>query len=584
MKKILLLIFYFGFYPAYSQDLSYSKPGQEFYKEPPNPVKTNTQDWAKVKNKINVAFASDNIRYAKEKVPEITQGVSWNPTAWKGEKIHTQILVWTKENIPSVSFMFNDLKSDDGIIINKKNIGAGFVRYVMSDGFIDGCSQKHPELNDSSLVSDPIDIINNISVEANSVQPVWLSIRVPADIPAGKYEGTVIINAGKKHKLKITLNVLDHVLPPPSQWKYDLDLWQYPAPIARIHDVPLWSDEHYSIMRPYLITLANAGQKVITANIIEQPWGLTHVHFDDPSLIKWIKKTDGTWEYDYTQFDRYISFAMSCGITQRINCYSMITWDLSFIYFDEASGKNSTVVLEPGSDEYSVFWSGMIKDFTKHLKEKGWFDITAIAMDERPVESMKVVIDLLKKEDPDWKIALAGDTYHPEIENDIYDYCLASYLKFDDEVMKHRKALGKPTTYYTACPENHPNIYAFSPPAEGAFLGWYASAKGYTGYLWWAYNTWVENPLVDARWRRYPAGSLFQFYPGPRSSIRFEKLIEGIQASEKIRILKEQFIKEGNTEKLKDLEKMLSPFELAKLDTIPAAQIVENATSVLNKF
>jgi len=74
------------------------------------------------------------------------------------------------------------------------------------------------------------------------VQPVWLSIRVPADIPAGKYEGTVIINAGKKHKLKITLNVLDHVLPPPSQWKYDLDLWQYPAPIARIHDVPLWSD------------------------------------------------------------------------------------------------------------------------------------------------------------------------------------------------------------------------------------------------------------------------------------------------------------------------------------------------------
>jgi hypothetical protein len=205
-------------------------------------------------------------------------------------------------------------------------------------------------------------------------------------------------------------------------------------------------------------------------------------------------------------------------------------------------------------------------------------------MDERPVESMKAVIELLKKEDPGWKIALAGDTYHPEIENDIFDYSLASYLKFDDEVLKHRKALGKPTTYYTACPENHPNGYTFSPPAENAWLGWYASAKGYTGYLWWAYNTWVKNPLLDTRWRRYPAGSLFQFYPGPRSSIRFEKIIEGIQANEKIAILKDQFIKEGRSGKLKELEIMLSQFELGKLDSIPAAQFIESANLILNKF
>lgn len=584
MKRVLFLILCFGCLPALSQDLSYSKPGKDFYQELANPVKTNTQEWAKVKNKVNVNYASDNIRYPKEKVPEISPDLNWEVTAWKGEKIHTQILVWTKKDLPAVSFTMDDLSNENGVTINEKNLEAGFVRYVMSDGFIDGCSQKNPELHDSSLVSDPIDIISKIPVAANSVQPIWLSLRVPADVPAGKYTGSIFINAGKSHKLKITLNVLDHLLPPPGEWKYDLDLWQYPAPIARIHDVPLWSDEHYNLMRPYLTTLSNAGQKVITANIIEQPWGLTHVHFDDASLIKWIRHKNGTWTYDYTQFDRYISFAMSCGIKQRINCYSMITWDLSFIYYDEAAGKNSTIVLKPGSDDYTVFWAGMIKDFTRHLKEKGWFGITAIAMDERPVESMRAVIDLLKNEDPEWKIALAGDTYHPEIENDLYDYCLASYLKFDDEVLKYRKVLGKPTTYYTACPENHPNIYAFSPPAEGAFLGWYAAAKGYTGYLWWAYNTWVKNPLLDARWRRYPAGSLFQFYPGPRSSIRFEKLIEGIQASEKIRILKEQFIKEGNSEKLNELEKMLSPFELGKLETIPAAQIVENATMMLNKF
>ncbi len=62
----------------------------------------------------------------------------------------------------------------------------------------------------------------------------------------------------------------------------------------------------------------------------------------------------------------------------------------------------------------------MLTDFTSHLKGKGWFDIAAIAMDERPLESMKSVISLLKNIDPRWKIALAGDN-HPEIENDIND-------------------------------------------------------------------------------------------------------------------------------------------------------------------
>ncbi len=167
------------------------------------------------------------------------------------------------------------------------------------------------------------------------------------------------------------MNVLDHVLPPPAEWTYDFDIWQYPAPIARMHDVELWSEAHFELMKPYFTILANAGQKVISANIIEQPWGLDHVHFDDPSLIKWTLKKDGTWEYDFSLFDRYISFVMDCGITQRINCYSMITWDLSFIYYDEAMGRNNSITLTPGSEEYTDYWSGMIKEFTTAFERQG---------------------------------------------------------------------------------------------------------------------------------------------------------------------------------------------------------------------
>jgi len=566
-----------------AQDLSYSRPGNMFYREMPNPAKTNTEEWSKISKPVNVSFASDNERYAKEKVPFSSEKTTWYGTAWRGEKVHAQILVWTKKDIPSLGFQVEDLVHENGDRILRSNIKVAFVRYVMSDEFKDGCDHQNKRY-DSSLVSDPIDIIDKIPVATNTVQPIWLSIQVPGNSKPGKYTGSLLISTAENHVLRIALNVLDHQLPPPSQWEFDLDFWQYPDPIAKMHDVKLWSEEHFELMRSYYTALAKAGQKVITANMIEQPWGLTHVHFSDPTLIQWIKKKDGSWVHDFDLFDRYISFVMSCGITRRINCYTMITWDLSYIYYDEALGKNVSITLQPGSLAYSDFWSPMLKKFTAHLKEKNWFSMTAIAMDERPIESVRAIMTLLKKIDQRWKIALCTDHHYPELENEIYDYSIASYLKFDPAVLKERKAQGKPSTFYTACVENHPGPYTFSPAAENVWLGWHAAAKGYTGYLFWAFNTWVKNPLVDARWRRYPSGTLFQYYPGPRSSIRFEKITEGIQDFEKIRILRAQFIKEGKGQNLQELDDALSAFEIGKLDSIPARDTVAKAKAILNHY
>ncbi len=567
--------------PLCAQDLSYSKSGHLSYREAANPAKAKAGKWSSLQQIVYVSFASSNTRYAKEQVPQVPIQSSWQAHAWKGEKIHTQLLVWTKKNLPVVNIQLNDLKSSRGAVISASSIKARFVRYTLADGFVEGCSQESSMKHDSLLTEDPIDIVDEIAVAANSVQPIWLSIEVPADAAAGMYTGTVTVQAGKPVTLKISLQVSRHVLPPPAQWKYDLDIWQYPAPVARIHDVPLWSDEHFRLMRQYFTYLASAGQKVITANIIEQPWGLDHVHFDDPSLIKWTKKKDGSWTYDFSLFEKYVSFLMDCGIDQRINCFTMVTWDLGFIYYDEASGGIKTDTLQPGSQAYAQFWEPMLIQFTQFLKAKGWFNKTCIAMDERPVESMQAVISLLKKVDPAWKIALSGDTYHPEITDDVYDYSLASYLPFDKEILNRRKKQGKPTTFYTACGEPFPSGYTVAPPAENALMAWFAASRGLTGYLFWAYNTWNANPLVDSRWKRYPAGTLFQFYPGPRTSIRFEKLVEGIQDFEKIRLLREQFTRNNNKAALQMIKEMLAGFTMEKLKTIPASVMLDKGKKIL---
>lgn len=545
-------------------------------------TKAQNKVQTKKQNPLYISFASSNSRFAKDLKPTVSPTNNWETTAWKGEKIHTQILVWADRDIAKMNVSISDLKTKAGNQITKANAKTGFVQYIITDEFGGGCGHRKPEDFKSSLVADPINWGSSIEVKKNNLQPIWLSINIPANTTAGQYKGIVTINAGRKFSLHIVVNVLEHLLPSADKWKFDLDLWQHPAAIARVHKVELWSKEHFEKMRAYYTMLANAGQKSITTSIMNEPWG--HQTYDDfPSLIKWVKKKDGSWFYDYSLFDKYVSFVMSCGITKRINCYSMVPWKLSFQYYDESLSKDTELIAKIGSDEYNSFWSSMIKDFTKHLKEKGWFSISTIAMDERPMKDMQTVIKLLKDIDPNWKIALAGN-YHPEIEKDIFDYSIASRFEFDAAILKERTALGKPSTWYTCCEENYPNGFTFSPPAEHVWMGWYAAAKGFTGYLRWAYNSWPENPLTDSRFTAWPAGDTFQVYPGPMTSIRFEKLIEGIQDFEKIHILQQGFKQSGNQAKIDELNQLLSTFDLKMLKEIPSEKIVDEAKSKLKKF
>lgn len=580
MKSTLLSVLIASAFAAQAQDLSYSTSGKSYFTEA-QPIKpANNNDWTKLPAPVTVSFASSNARYAKNDVPQIKVEQQWNASGWKGEKLHTQLLVWTNQNIANLQYSITEPANAKGEMIPATAIKAGFVRYVITDEFAGGCGYRKPADFDSSLSPDAIDIISSIPVEKNSVQPIWLSLHIPATASAGVYNGSITINADKQYKLPFSIRVVNRVLPPPSSWTFDLDLWQHPAAIARIHGVPLWSDEHFKLMRPYYTMLANAGQKNITASIMEEPWG--HQTYDDfPSLIKWTKKKNGTWTYDYSLFDKYISFVMDCGITKRINCYSMVPWALSFRYYDEAAKKDTALKAKVGSPEYNTHWTTMLKDFTKHLKQKGWFGITTIAMDERPMKDMQVVIKMLKQIDPQWKIALAGN-YHPEIEKDVFDYCLASNLEFDANILKQRLEAGKPSTYYTCCSENYPNGFTFSPPAEHVWIGWYAASKGFTGYLRWAYNSWVADPLRDSRFRSWPAGDTYQVYPGPRTSIRFEKLIEGIQDFEKINILKKLYKQNNDTQSLNKLEAALALFDIKKLSTVPAEEMLVQAKDLIN--
>lgn len=558
------------------------------YEEASNPISTNPSLWVKV-SAPQVSWGSTDIRYKKEEPAPIARlKKDINLTAWKGERVSAQLVVWTPEALDNLSFIVSDLTSGKETI-SKDNIRTGFVRYVMTDELNKdgkgGCGYRKSSDYDSTLVADPIDhIASTLTVPANATQGGWISVRVPQQVKAGKYTGTVTVKDGDKvlSELKLAVNVKNRTLPASTEWAFHLDLWQNPYAEARYYNVEPFSKEHFDRMRPDMQNYVDAGGKVITASIMHKPWnGQTYVPFE--SMVTWLKKADGTWYFDYTVFDKWVEYMMSLGVKKQINCYSMVPWRLSFQYFDQASNSFKYLDAKPGEAAYDEFWGNMLTSFAKHLKEKGWFDITHISMDERPMKDMLATLKVIRKADKDFKVSLAG-TYHDELVKELHDYCIAIGEKFPAEVIKSRKEAGQVTTYYTCCTEPRPNTFTFSAPAEAEWLGWFAAKENLDGYLRWALNSWVKNPLQDSRFTAWAAGDTYMIYPEGRSSIRFERLIEGIQSYEKIRILKEEFEKKGNKSAIKKIDKILKAFDEFSLEEIPAATVVTKAKEAINKY
>ena len=562
----------------------------EIYEELPNPVATDASKWARVTNPI-IAWGSTDVRYNKELPAPIASAGILNLTGWMGEKLSAQFVISTNRDLKNVSVEVSDLVAKN-YKISKWNTERGFVRYVMTDELNkDGkgaCGHRPNKAEwDSTLVADVIDHITpTLDIKKHTTQPVWVSVKVPREnIIKGMYRGTVTVKEDGKvlAQLPLVVTVKDRVLPEPKDWAFHLDLWQNPYSVARYYNVEPFSQEHFDLMRPIMTRYAEAGGKVITTSIMHKPWnGQTYDPFE--SMVTWMKKADGTWWFDYTVFDKWVEFMMSCGVKKEINCYSMVPWRLSFQYFDQASNQFKFFNGRPGDAAYEEFWMRMLQSFAQHLKEKGWFNITHIAMDERPLKDMLATIKVVYKADPDFKLSLAG-TYHKELLEDLDDYCITLAEKFTPEEIAKRRAEGKVTTYYTCCTEPRPNTFTFSPLAESEWLGWWAAKINVDGYLRWALNSWVKDPLLDTRFISWAAGDCYLLYPGGRTSARFERLIEGIQAYEKIRILRAEKDKKGRSKNYgKQIDKILEPFNEFNLQEVPAAKVVNQAKAALNKF
>lgn len=468
-------------------------------------------------------------------------------TLWRGETLHSVI----PENI--------ELRE-----LNDKEAGlkmrTGHIKVI----------QYHTSKYDLSykLVADKV-----VWGDRDGVGPTVIEITASPDAKVGVHK------YGLLH-----VKVIDRVLPPPSEWTYLLDLWQHPWAIARVHKVKPFSKKFWKVARPVYETLSTAGQKFITATIVNEAWN--HQCYDAyGSMVRYIKCADGSVKFDYDVFDKYIEFAKSCGIGPYIACYSVCPWGNVHSYEDE-KGHVHQITAPVGSKAHEEYWGPFLSDFAKHLKEKGWFEDTYIAMDERAPNEIKGITEMVRKYAPGIKISLAGNRPLSDFKDSQFE-CYSQYIEnvdkeFFEEVNRRKEKGLFLTSYYVCSSPVSPNTFYCSKQDEAFWLGYYPVTCGMDGFLRWAWNSWGKNPDEDGTFMArifVRQGNFSLCYPDGSPSWRFLILRRGIVAAEKQKVMKSLGLYD---EKLRKTDERYG-YETAKNPEFGFKALADMTTLLLNR-
>ncbi|MFH1022298.1 MAG: glycoside hydrolase domain-containing protein [Planctomycetota bacterium] len=213
----------------------------------------------------------------------------------------------------------------------------------------------------------------------SAVQPVWVTVRTPKDASAGKYQGTLEISASgvAAVKVPVELEVADWTLPDPTAFRNFMAIYESPDSVALQYDVPMWSEEHWKRLEKSAQLMGYVGNNLAVMHLI------CHTEFgNDESMVTWIKKADGSYDYDFTVFDRYLDLMTKYCTIKVVACQVYFGGDwgrvdptkkaVSVTVLDPATQKREMLTLPfYGTEESKKQWKPLLDQIRERLKKRG---------------------------------------------------------------------------------------------------------------------------------------------------------------------------------------------------------------------
>jgi len=381
-------------------------------------------------------------------------------------------------------------------------------------------------------VPDPLLEERTIDVEANTTQPVWLTVRVPKEAPPGTYQGVVAVVAGDARvAIPVELTVDPFTLP--DERHLLVTNWFNTNNIAKAHKVESRSEAFWRVLERYARNMAAHRQNVFYA-----PW----------TLIEVAREADGKLAFDYALFDRYVELFLKAGVSDRIELrhvghFGEGGWGGKEIVLvdvaatDRKTGKRVSLKPEEGL-------APLLGDLERHLAGKGWLEKAMIHVADEPsvgnLESWREASAFVHRAAPRLRRidAIEGIDFSGALE--VWVPKLSHYDRWRD-AYEARRAPNE-FWYYICCHPYgnlYPNRFLDYPLSCVRVLHWINFACDLAGYLHWGLNFWGDEPFGTPS-DRLPPGDTHVIYPGsdgPLDSIRWEIQRESIEDFEYLHLL-----------------------------------------------
>lgn len=445
-------------------------------------------------------------------------------------------------------------------------------KFPTTSGACDGWPGWWP---DPLLPRDTFDLV------AGETQPLWVTVKVPADARPGDYRGTVTLRQPGRllRQVPFTVHVWDFALPDDSHVKaiYDCrqsgDVWQVPGLDAEQQRRNFWR--------------FMAERRVCPDTIQPAP----SLRYENGQVIA-----------DFTAFDRAAEYYFD--VLKFPHAYTPWT----FYCFgwghppDDRFGEAPYAGERPyqGVDrkqlrpEFKRAYQACLRAYWDHLKQKGWADKVVLYISDEPFDNhehirdqMQALCDMIHEVDPAIPIYCSTWHHQPAWDGYLNVWGIGHYGVVPEAKIRELQRNGARVwwttdgqmctdTPYCAIERLLPH-YCFKYGAE-AYEFWGIDWLTYDPHQfgWHSYVRQAGEP-GEYYWVRYPNGDGFLAYPGkpighpgPVSSVRLEQARDGVEDYEYLHLLRERITRaraagrdtgadEGALAQAQDLVTMPSP-------------------------
>ena len=389
-------------------------------------------------------------------------------------------------------------------------------------------------------------------------QSLWVDVSLTSEINPGIYPITVsLINSEESIAASVTatLEIISASLP--SQELIHTQ-WFHGDCLADYYHVPVFSEEHFTILEHFISLYAKRGMNMILTPIFTPPLDTARGGERTTIQLVDIMEENGTYRFDFSRLRRWVSICKASGIRYFEMAHLFTQWGA------ESSPKimvttNGEEIKRfgwhtPALGDYTHFLNQFLPALKMELKlldilDDTWFHISDepkpsnfdsyAAARESVMEHLKgfKIIDALS----DYSFYESGLVERPA--------CATDHI----EPFLHHSVPHLWCYYCTAQCVDVANRFMAMPSERNRIYGIQVYKFGMEGILHWGFNFYNSeyslehiNPyLVTDSGGSFPSGDAFLVYPGadkyPEESIRLMVLYEAIQDHRALKLL-EQYI------------------------------------------